>query len=160
MPPGVSRLCADVQVLLLPNLGVQLPTVSAAPLQPLKLTHASSLAVYVAHEAAQYWRGLELLAQAPLLQPCATLDWEVGSLGVLDTMQVCIWGYSAPCARHVLLHFWKPSPRQFILPQALAHMPCSAQNTNTRRRLPINTSELPLCFVSMLFPVPGSSAGP
>ena len=72
MPKYLSFLCT--QVILLPSYGLSAPSVPLAPLQPLKLPHPQAIAVHLAAESAQYWRGIELLAQARLLQPCPSLD--------------------------------------------------------------------------------------
>jgi hypothetical protein len=93
------------QVILLPSFGLSAPSVPLAPLQPLKLTHPRAVAVHLAAESAQYWRGLELLAQAPLLQLCPSLDVVLNAdkdhqgAVTMDLIQV---GTAGRCADQVL----------------------------------------------------------
>jgi hypothetical protein len=59
-----------MQVLVLPDYGLATPSSAGQPrrLQPLKLPDADPLLVHLAAESAPYWRGLEVLSGASILQ--------------------------------------------------------------------------------------------
>ncbi|KAF8071098.1 hypothetical protein HT031_001180 [Scenedesmus sp. PABB004] len=62
------------KVLLLPDFGLAARTPPPAALHALRLPDADPLLVHLASESAAYWRGLELLAGAPLLSRHASCD--------------------------------------------------------------------------------------
>ncbi|GBF91413.1 hypothetical protein Rsub_04153 [Raphidocelis subcapitata] len=70
-----SAAKAGRKVILLPSFGLEARRPQPPALQPLKLTHPSPLLAHMAIESAAYWRGLELLSDTRLLQPCASLDF-------------------------------------------------------------------------------------
>ncbi|KAI8464098.1 MAG: hypothetical protein J3K34DRAFT_526476 [Monoraphidium minutum] len=69
-----SAAKAGRKVILLPSFGLDVPAPAPAALQPLKITHTSPLLAHLSVEAAAYWRGLEVVSDCRLLQPCPSLD--------------------------------------------------------------------------------------